>query len=431
LPIQFYCAAPFLRGAWARVRARTVNMDSLVAFATLSSFVYSTVELLVIPPSYHHALGAGGELAGHLQFDVIAAIVELILVGRWVEARAKSHAGRALRALATLGATQARLLDPSDPEGLERLVAVEAVRPGDLLRVRPGDKIPVDGVVVDGSSSVDESMLTGESVPVDKHPGDPVTGATLNANGTVRIRVCAVGSDTAFARLVALVEQAQRAKAPVQRLADRAAGYFVPAVIAVSVATWLAWTLAGQHQRGLLDGISVLIIACPCALGLATPVAIMVGTGRGAELGILIKGAPTLERTQHVDAMVLDKTGTVTTGAMAVADEWTIPGAEPEVVLSLAASAEAASEHPIGAAITAAARDRGLRMAPATHFEAIPGRGVRARVAGHWVEVGQPAEATHLSEVGRHLASWSALGRTAVTVTVDGEVQGALAVSEP
>ncbi len=280
-------------------------------------------------------------------------------------------------------------------------MAVEDVRRGDVFRVRPGDSIPVDGIVIAGASAVDESMLTGESLPVEKDVGALVTGATLNVDGVLQARATAVGAETALSQLVALVERAQASKPQIQRLADEIARVFVPAVIVLAALTALVWILTGaglqgmfasMHlQRGIDASIAVLIVACPCALGLATPVAILVGTGRGARLGLLIRSAEVLERSQSLDTIVLDKTGTVTTGELSVADVWSAPGEDPERVLALAASAEAGSEHPVALAIVAEARERGLGLAHAAEFRSIPGRGVRALLDGAEVWVGRPS----------------------------------------
>jgi copper-transporting P-type ATPase V len=433
VPIQFWCAWPFLRGAWVRARARTTNMDTLIALATLTAFVYATVELLTAPNVHIHG-GPGGEFNDHLHFDDSAVIVAFLCIGRWCEAIARSRAGRAVRELTLLGAQQARLLDASDPAAAERLVPVEAVHRGDLFLVRPGDKVPVDGLVVSGSSAVDESMLTGESLPVEKREGDALTGATVNVDGVLRATATAVGADTALAKLVELVERAQASQPQIQRLADRISRVFVPAVIALASATALGWVLAGQSERGLFAAIAVLIVACPCALGLATPVAILVGTGRGASLGLLVKGAQVLERSQSVDTIVLDKTGTITTGELSVADVWAAPGEHPDAVLALAAAAEAGSEHPVAAAIVASARERGSQIEPAADFRALPGRGVRAEVGGARVWVGRPQqrEDTVAGTSAPHavLDEWEASGRTAVVVERDGRVIGALALAD-
>ena len=432
VPIQFWCGLPFLRGAWVRARAHTTNMDTLIALATLTAFIYATVELLTAPNVHVHG-GPGGEFNAHLHYDIPAVIIAFLCVGRWCEATARNRAGRAVRELTKLGAQQARLLDSSDPAAAERLVPVEAVRPGDLFLVRPGDKVPVDGIVVSGASAVDESMLTGESLPVEKGEGATLTGATVNVDGVLRATATAVGAETALARLVQLVERAQASQPQVQRLADRIARVFVPAVLALASATALAWVLAGQSERGLFAAIAVLVVACPCALGLATPVAILVGTGRGASLGLLISGAEILERSQDIDTIVLDKTGTITTGELSLIDVWAAPGEDRDAILALAASAEAGSEHPVAMAIVESARERGLEIATAVDFRSLPGRGVRARVAGAEVWVGRTQQATDsagATDQPAVLGEWEASGRTAVIVMRGGVLVGALALAD-
>jgi copper-transporting P-type ATPase V len=446
VPVQFWCGLPFLRSAWERARARSTNMDTLIALSTLASFSYSTVMLLSSSSSAH--VGGSGMT---LDYDMGATIIAALLIARWCEAKARGSAGRALRELAQLGATRARLLDPDAPDAPERLVAVEQLRRGDLFLVRPGDKVPVDGIVIDGSSTLDESMLTGESLPVEKRSGTLVTGATLNIDGVLRVRATAVGADTALAQLVALVERAQASKPQIQRLADEVARFFVPAVLVLAALTVLAWIItgAGEHgiaasmhlEHGIDAAISVLIIACPCALGLATPVALLVGTGRGASLGLLIRSAEILERSQELDTIVFDKTGTVTTGELSLLDTWTAPGEDADCVLALAACAEAGSEHPVAVAVLHAARERGLETARAQEFRATPGRGVHAVVdgahvwvgrpsadpAGQLAPAGQPAPADRLMPV---LDAWEARGCTAVVVERDGRIVGAIALRD-
>ncbi len=319
VPVQFWCGLPFLRGALVRARALTTNMDTLIALGTLSAFTYSTVELFTATNLHDHG-GPGGEfMSGHLHYDMAALIITFLLIGRWCEARAKGTAGRSIRELAMLGASQARIIDERDPTVPERLVPIEQVRRGDVFNVRPGDKIPVDAIILTGDSTVDESMLSGESLPVEKHPGSLVVGATLNVDGAFRARATAVGGDTAHAHLIALVERAQASKPQIQRLADRIAAVFVPSVLVLAALTAAAWVIAGESERGFLAGVAVLIVACPCALGLATPVAILVSSGRGASLGLLINGAEILEHSNQIDTIVLDKTGTLTTGELSVA----------------------------------------------------------------------------------------------------------------
>jgi cation-transporting ATPase V len=413
-PVQFWVGWPFLREAAKRARRLTANMDTLIAIGTLAAYSYSTV-----------ALVAGGDL----YFEVAAIIIAFLVLGRFFEARAKSRAGKAIRALLELGAKEARVIR----DGQEVMVPVEQVVVGDLVRVRPGEKVPTDGVVVDGASAVDESMLTGESVPVDKTEGSKVAGATINTSGALTVEATAVGADTALAQIVRLVEEAQASKGEVQRLADRISAVFVPIVIGISVVSFTAWwLLAGDPTGGLLAAVAVLIIACPCALGLATPTAIMVGTGRGAELGVLIKGVEVLERTRKVTTVVFDKTGTLTRGQMTLTD--VVADDEPEV-LRRAGAVEADSEHPIGQAIAAAARDRELDQPHVAAFEAVAGHGVRADVDAATVWVGSrklAAEAglilpERLEEAATALEGQ---GKTAVFAGWDGEVRGVLAVAD-
>ena len=419
-PVQFWAGWPFLHQAAVRARALTANMDTLIAIGTLAAYVFSAAQVIF-----------GHRHAEHY-FDSAALIVSFLLLGRYFEARAKGRASRAIRALLELGAKEARLLD----DGEERTVPVQRVGVGDLLRVRPGEKIPVDGLVVDGASAVDESMLTGESVPVDKGPGDTVAGATLNANGVLTVRATAVGADTALAHIVRLVEEAQGTKAPVQRLADRISAVFVPAVLVVALATFLGWwLLAGEPQEGLVAAVAVLIIACPCALGLATPTAILVGTGRGAAMGVLIKGGEVLERSTRIDTAVFDKTGTLTEGRMALTEVVTAGGVDAGELLRRAASVEDASEHPVGRAIVVGARQRGVEPGTPSDFAAVAGYGVRGAVDGVVVLVGRRRL---LAEAGLSIppaleaeaARLEQEGRTAVFAGWEGEARGVLAVAD-
>jgi cation-transporting ATPase V/Cu+-exporting ATPase len=419
VPVQFWAGYPFLHQAGVRARVLQTNMDTLVALGTLTAFFYSSY--LVITQGPH---------AGHY-FDSSALIIAFLLLGRYLEARAKGRASSAIRALLQLGAKEARLV----VDGEERMTAVENVRVGDVVRVRPGEKIPVDGEVVDGASAVDESMLTGESVPVDKGPGDAVVGAALNAQGSLTIRATAVGADTALAQIVRLVEEAQGSKAPVQRVADQIAGVFVPCVLALAFGTLAGAVVVGATQDGIVAAVSVLIIACPCALGLATPTAIMVGTGRGASMGILIKGGEVLERSKRIDTVVFDKTGTLTTGQMALTDAVAAPGVDPDDLVRRAGAVEAASEHPVGRALAAGVGDRGLSLPPATDFRSITGEGVRATVDGDLVCVGRRplVEATGMA-IGADLldaaARLEAQGKTAVLAGWGGQARGVLAVAD-
>jgi copper-transporting P-type ATPase V len=447
VPVQFWCGLPFLRSAYARARVRATNMDTLIALSTLASFVYSTVMLLTADAVYRNGVPVG-KFDMPLDYDMGAIIIAALLIARWCEAAARGRSGAAVRELAALSANQARLLDApedhSEEIGLhapERMVPVEEVRRGDVFRVRPGDRVPVDGIVIDGASAVDESMLTGESLPVEKSAGALLTGATVNVDGVLTARATAVGADTALSHLVALVERAQASKPQIQRLADEIARYFVPAVIVLAALTALAWVLTGQGlqgmfasmhlQRGIDATIAVLIVACPCALGLATPVAILVGTGRGASLGLLISSAEILERSQDLDTIVLDKTGTVTTGELSVADIWVAPGEDPDRVLGLAAGAEAGSEHPVALAVVAAARERGLQVPPAAEFRSTPGRGVRALLDGAAIWVGRPAQKPERSSrIARVLEEWESAGRTAVVIERDERMLGAIALAD-
>ena len=416
-PVQFIAGWPILRRGFERVRHLGANMDTLIALGTSTAFAYSVYEL-----------AAGGEL----YFETAALLMAFILLGRYFEARARSRASGAIRSLLELGARDARVVI----DGEEHLVPVEHLQVDDLMRVRPGEKIPTDGVVVDGGSAVDESMLTGESLPVEKGPGDPVAGATINAAGALTIRTTAVGSETALAQIVKLVEQAQSGKAPVERLADRVSGIFVPVVIALALltfATW--WLLLGDPTQGLLAAVAVLIIACPCALGLATPTALLVGTGRGASMGILIKGGEVLERSRQVDTVVFDKTGTLTRGELSVEQVQAVGGERPEDVLRLAAAVEANSEHPLGRAICKEAGERGLKAPPADQFHSTVGHGVEALVEGASVLVGRreliSARGIELSRECDQIAiGEEGSGSTAVFVAWDGRVRGVISLAD-
>jgi cation-transporting ATPase V len=419
-PVLFWAGWPFLHQAAVRARARQANMDTLIAIGTLAAYFFSVWRVTFSPPHEAH------------YFDSAALIIAFLLLGRYFEARAKGRASQAIRRLLELGAKQARVVI----DDTERLVPVEQVTVGVLLRVRPGEKIPVDGEVVDGASAVDESMLTGESVPVDKGPGDRVAGATVNTSGALTVRATAVGADTALAQIVRLVADAQGSKAPVQRLADRISGVFVPAVVAVALVTLAAWwLLAGDPAAGLVAAVAVLIIACPCALGLATPTAIMVGTGRGAAMGVLVKGGEVLERSKHVDTVVFDKTGTLTNGQMTLVGVVCAAGVTERDLLARAGAAEEATEHPVGRAIAEAAHQTVGTLTSATGFRAIAGHGVRAEVGGTTVHVGRRRL---LDDIGVSVSDelvaaaeqQEAAGRTAVFTAWDGEARGVLAVAD-
>ena len=418
VPVQFWVGWPILAGAAQRARHLGANMDTLIAMGTLSAFTYSTFQLLT----------GGMEL--YLEASVV--IMFFITLGRYLEARAKGRAGRALRALVELGAKEARLVR----DGVETMVPVESVQVGDLVKVRPGEKVPVDGEVADGASAVDESMLTGESLPVDKHVGDPVAGASVNTSGVLTVRATAIGADTALAQIVKLVEDAQTGKSAAQRLADRISAVFVPVVMSIAALTFLGWTvIGGSVGDGVTAAVAVLIIACPCALGLATPMAIMVGTGRGAQLGILIKSVEVLERTRRITTVVFDKTGTLTEGAMSVTDVLTSGVVTESELLAKAGAVEADSEHPIGHAIAAAAREIHGELVAVTRFETIAGHGIRADVDGVTVWVGRRELAARAGleladDLEATAAQLEAQGRTAVFAGWDGEVRGVIAVAD-
>jgi cation-transporting ATPase V len=420
-PVQFVVGWPFLREAARRARRATANMDTLIAVGTLTAFTYSASQLLFFD--------------GELYFETAALIIAFLVLGRYFEARAKRRAGHALRALLELGAKQARVLR----DGAEVMVPVAEVAVGDLMRVRPGEKVPTDGEVVEGASAVDESMLTGESVPVDKTVGSTVVGATVNTSGVLTVRATAVGGATALAQIVSLVSAAQAGKGQAQRLADRISAVFVPTVIGLALVTFGVWWLwLGDPVGGLVAAVAVLIVACPCALGLATPVAILVGTGRGARLGILIKGVEVLERTRTITTVVFDKTGTLTRGEMALTDvvmDGPDDVTDEAELLRRAGAVEADSEHPIGAAIAAGARERAGELPAVTGFEAVAGHGVRADLDGASVWVGRRRLVDEaglvlpdaLAESAQRL---EAAGRTAVYAGWDGRVRGVLAVAD-
>jgi len=387
-PIVFWGGLRFHRAALASLRHGAATMDTLVSLGTLSAWTWSAVVLVT-------------GLDADVYFEVAGVITTLILLGRFFEARARRRSSAAIRALLELGAKDARLLRDGD----EVLVPVSEIEVGDVFVVRPGDKIATDGVVDSGASAVDQSMLTGESLPVEVAAGDDVAGATLNTYGRLVVRATRVGSETALAQIARLVEQAQTGKAPVQRLADRVSAVFVPVVIAVALATLAGWLLAGgSASDAFTAAVAVLIIACPCALGLATPTALMVGTGRGAQLGIVIKGPEVLEQTRRVTTVVLDKTGTVTEGRMELVDVVTLDGATRAEALRLAGAVEAASEHPIAEAIAAAARAEVGALPPVSGFANRPGLGVTGTVDGHEVEVGRGDGAIEVRRDGAPVA---------------------------
>jgi Cu+-exporting ATPase len=427
-PVVVWGAWPFHRAAWANLKHGAATMDTLISLGVLAAFAWSLYALFIgeagmpgMTMSFD-LIPERGAGADEIYFEVATAVTVFILAGRYFEARAKRSAGSALKALLELGAKDVELLDGTR-------VPVEQLAVGDRFIVRPGEKVATDGIVEEGASAVDQSLLTGESVPVEKRPGDEVAGATVNAGGRLIVRATKVGSDTALAQIARMVTEAQSGKAPVQRLADRISGVFVPVVIALSVATLGFWIGTGEDVAfAFTAAVSVLIIACPCALGLATPTALLVGTGRGAQLGLLIKGPEILESTREVDTVVLDKTGTVTTGRMSLVDVVAENRAE---VLAIAGAVEDASEHPIAQSIARAARDELGELPALEGFANHEGLGVEGMVDGHAVQIGRPAFMREWGlKIPDELDPAQAQGRTAVMVAWDGEVHGLLVVAD-
>jgi len=432
-PVVLWAGAPFFERGWRSIVTRNLNMFTLIALGTGAAWVYSMVGTLF--PSLFPPAMRGADGAVPVYFEAAAVITVLVLVGQVLELRARDKTSGAIRALLNLAPKTARLIEAN---GREREVPLEEVAIGNRLRVRPGEKIPADGKVVEGRSAVDESMVTGESMPVTKSVGDIVIGGTLNGSGSLVIEAERVGRDTMLARIVALVAEAQRSRAPIQRLADTVSGWFVPAVIAVAILAFAAWGLWGPEPRlsyAIVAAVAVLIIACPCALGLATPMSIMVGVGRGAEAGVLIKNAEALERMEKVDTLVVDKTGTLTEGKPAVTGLLPAAGFDEEEVLRLAASLEKASEHPLAAAVVAAAADRKLALAEARDFDAPTGKGVLGTIEGKRVVLGT---ARFLGEHGVEAASLENAaddfrrdGATTIFLGVDGKAAGVIAIADP
>jgi Cu+-exporting ATPase len=425
--VQFWAGGIFYRAAWAAAKHGSANMNTLVAVGT--SFAYGYSACVTLWP----ALAARWGFPYHLYSESAVIIIALILMGRWLEARAKKRTTAAIKALIGLQARTARVIR----DGEELDIAVEAVRVGDLVRVRPGEKVPVDGVIREGHSTLDESMLTGESLPVEKRSGDTVIGAALNKTGSFIFEATKVGQDTTLAQIVRLVEEAQGSKAPMQRLADTISGYFVPVVLVLAILTFVGWLLFGPAPAltmALTAAIAVLIIACPCALGLATPTAIMVGTGKAAEYGILIRGGEALEQARTIDTIVLDKTGTLTRGRPAVTQIVAGHGRTEPELLRLAAAVEAGSEHPLGEAIVERARELRLDLPKVDGFEAITGKGVRAQLDGREVMLGNHALMAQagvlLNRLEAHAKELAYSGMTPMYVAIDGQGAGLIAVAD-
>ncbi len=432
-PVVLWAGWPFFVRGWNSIRARSLNMFTLIAMGTGVAWVYSVVAVLapgIFPPAFR---AHDGTVA--VYFEAAAVITVLVLLGQVLELRAREQTSGAIRALLDLAPATARRIaeDGSDEE-----IALDKVHVGDRLRVRPGDKVPLDGQVLEGRSNVDESMVTGEPLPVAKAAGDVVIGGTINGQGGFIMRADRVGADTMLAQIVQMVAKAQRSRAPIQRLADVVSSWFVPAVIAVAVLAFIAWSSFGPEPAmafGLIAAVSVLIIACPCALGLATPMSIMVGVGRGAQAGVLIKNAEALERMEKVDVLVVDKTGTLTEGRPRVTEIRPAEGLESDELLALAASLEQASEHPLAAAIVARARERSLRLEPVEEFDSPTGRGVVGRVGGRRLMLGN---AGFLADAGVDVSALEAEadglradGATAILAAVDGRPAGLLAIADP
>jgi P-type Cu+ transporter len=419
---------PFFQRGWASIVNRSTNMFTLIAMGTGVAYLYSVIATLapgIFPASFREMSDSPA-----VYFEAAAAIVTLVLLGQVLELRARSRTGAAIRALLGLAPRTARVIR----NGSEQDISLDQVQVGDRLRVRPGEKIPVDGVVIEGGSSVDESMITGESVPVEKIEGARVIGATVNTSGSFIMRAERVGSETLLAQIVAMVSQAQRSRAPIQRLADKVAGWFVPAVIALSALTFIAWAILGPEPRfahAIVNAVAVLIIACPCALGLATPMAIMVGTGRGAHAGVLIKNAEALETLEKVDTLVIDKTGTLTEGKPRVTSFSTGNLLGEFELLRLTASVERASEHPLASAIINAAQERNLTLSAVRDFQSRPGKGIVASVDGKRVAVGNPAILLEEGVDRKAFPVGGALLGTAIFIAVDHEYAGSMSVSDP
>ena len=426
-PVQFWAGLMFYRGTWGALKHKTTDMNTLIAVGTSAAYFYSVVAVL-LPGVF-----ISGVIEPNLYFDTSAMIIALILLGRFLEARAKGQTSQAIKKLIGLKPKTALVVR----NGQEEEVAVDDVKVGDIILVRAGERIPVDGIIRQGYSTVDESMITGESIPVEKNVGDEVIGASINKMGSFQFEATKVGENTTLAHIIRLVEEAQGSKAPIQRLTDIVVSYFVPVVIAIALVTFVIWYSIGPPPAltfAILNFVAVLIIACPCALGLATPTAIIVGTGKGAEYGVLIRSAETLEKAQRVDTIMLDKTGTLTRGEPKVTNIISNASFSEEEVLRLAASAERGSEHPLGEAIVRAAKYKKLRLSPATKFNVIPGRGIEAQVANKNLLLGNlrlmQDRGLSLNGMKKEAGRLWARGKTVMFLGVDGQVVGAIALAD-
>ncbi|EAU44327.1 copper-translocating P-type ATPase [Salipiger bermudensis HTCC2601] len=432
-PVVWWCGWPFLQRGWTSFRSMKLNMFSLVAMGVMAAWLFSIVAVLlpdIFPDGFRSAEGHVG-----VYFEAAAVIVTLVLLGQLMELRAREGTGKAIRALLDLAAKTARIIRE---DGREEEIPLEDVQVGDRLRVRPGDKIPVDGVVLDGRSAVDESMITGEPVPVEKVEGEPVTGATINGTGSLIIEARRVGGDTMLSQIVEMVANAQRSRAPIQKYADQVSGYFVPAVIGIAVLSFIGWAIWGPAPAlsyALIAAVAVLIIACPCALGLATPMSIMTATGRGAQAGVLIKNAEALERFEKIDTLIVDKTGTLTMGKPRLVGILPEAGHDEAEVLRLAATLEKGSEHPLAEAIVEGAQERGMKLGDAGDFEAVTGKGVMGTVDGKRIALGNLKLIQDLGLDAGELADKANArrdeGETVMFVVVEGRVAGMVSVADP
>jgi len=432
-PVVLWCGWPFLVRGWNSFRSRNLNMFSLIAMGVMAAWLFSVVAVLapsIFPDGFRDAQGHVG-----VYFEAAAVIVTLVLLGQVMELRAREGTGKAIRALLDLAAKTARIIRE---DGTEEEIPLEDVMAGDRLRVRPGDKVPVDGKVLEGRSSIDESMISGEPVPLEKVAGDLVTGATINGTGSLIIEATRVGADTMLAQIVEMVAAAQRSRAPIQKYADKVAGFFVPAVLGIAAVSFIAWSIWGPAPAlsyALISAVSVMIIACPCALGLATPMSIMTATGRGAQAGVLIKNAEALERFEKIDTLIVDKTGTLTEGKPRLVAIMPESGHDESEVLRLAASLERGSEHPLAEAIVRGAEERGVEMADASDFEAITGKGVTGTVGGKKVALGNLALVRDMGLDAADLTDKANArrdeGETVMFVVLDGAVAGLVSVADP